>query len=106
VRFRVRIGALARGEVDQRYGVERSSEGRPNRADFEQGPLAAARLQFERFDSLPETVGPSVRHCHVLVPGFTPIVFIGVLVEPDLVEIAGFDEDPDYWDLIENDPRN
>jgi hypothetical protein len=105
VRFRVQVGVLAREEVDQRYGVERSSEGTPSPTDFEQGPLAAARLQFEHFDTLPEAVGPAVRQCHVLVPGFTPIVFIGVLVEPDLVEIAGFDDDPDYWDMIENDPH-
>jgi hypothetical protein len=29
-----------------------------------------------------------------------------VLVEPDLVGVAGFDDDPDYWDLTENDPRD
>ena len=61
---------------------------------------------FERFDELPEAAGPSVRQCHVLVPGFTPIVVIGVLAAPDTVEIAGFDDDPDYWDMVENDPRD
>ena len=48
-------------------------------------------------------MGPAVRQCHVLVPGFTPVVFIAVLVETDVVEIASFDDDPDYWDLIAND---
>jgi hypothetical protein len=36
--------------------------------------------------------------------GFTPIVFVGVLVESRLVEIAAFEDDPDYWDLVANDP--
>lgn len=96
---------MVRQEIAQRYGIERSAVGHPSRADFEVGPLAAARLQFERFDLLPQAAGPSVRQCHVLVPGFPPIVFMGVLVESDLVEIAGFADDPDYWDLVDNDPR-
>ena len=41
-------------EIAQRYGIERSTQGHPSRADFEVGPLAAARLQFERFDLLPQ----------------------------------------------------
>jgi hypothetical protein len=49
-------------------------------------------------------MGPSVRHCHVLAPGFGPFVFIGVLVAPGAVEIADFEEDPDYWDLTNEDP--
>lgn len=106
MRFRVQVGPLARSAVDRRYGRERSLEGKPSRADFEAGPLAAASLRFEHFDTLLEAAGPSVRQCHVLVPGFTPVVFIGVLVAPDLVEIAAFDDDPDYWDLAESDPRD
>lgn len=104
MKYRVQVGPVAREAIDHRYGPERTAGGSPSRADFEHGPLAAAILQFERFDLLPEAVGGSVRQCHVLIPAFTPIVFIGVLVGPDLVEIAGFDDDPDYWDLVENDP--
>jgi len=105
VKYNVRIGALAREEIDRRYGVDRGPAGRPSRRDFERGPLAAATLRFEQFDTLAEAVGPAIRQCHVLDPGFAPIVFVGVLIEADLVEIASFDEDPDYWDLIEDDPR-
>jgi hypothetical protein len=39
----------------------------------------------------------------VLVPGFAPVVFIGMFVEAEIVEIASFDDDPDYWDLIADD---
>jgi hypothetical protein len=104
VRFRVRVGPLVEAAIAERFGTERSPEGRPSRADFESGPLAAARLQFERFDALPEAMGPSVRQCHVLIPGFGPVVFMAVLVASETVEIAGFEDDPDYWDLTTENP--
>ena len=34
------------------------------------------------------------------------LVFVGVLVEPDTIEIADFEVDPDYWEMIENDPND
>jgi hypothetical protein len=105
VRYRVQVGPTVRQEIERRYRAERTPEGGPSLADFEGGPLAAATFRFEHFDDLPEAMGPSVRQCHVLVPAFTPVVFIGVLVAPDVVEIAGFEDDPDYWDVIGNDPR-
>jgi hypothetical protein len=105
VRFEVRVGRAVRDKIEQRYGLERTAAGRPSRRDFDGGPLAAAELQFRRFDLLPEDIGPSVRHCHVLVPGFSPVVFVGLLVAADVVEIADFEDDPDYWDRIDDDPR-
>jgi len=104
VEFDVRVGQVARDRIDATFDLARSATGRPNREDFESGPLEAARLQFARFDLLPESMGPAVRHCHVLVPGFSVVVFIGVLIEESVVEIADFAEDPDYWDMINNDP--
>lgn len=101
--FDVRVGQVVRDRIEATFEIERSATGRPNRRDFETGPLEAAKLQFGRFDLLPESMGDSVRHCHVLVPGFSVVVFIGMLVEQDTVEIADFAEDPDYWDIVNDD---
>ena len=73
------------------------------RIGFVLDPLAAAMLRFQHFDGLPEDAGPAIRHCHVLAPGFPPIVFVAVLTAPDTVEIASFDDDPGYWSLVETD---
>jgi hypothetical protein len=35
---------------------------------------------------------------------FGVVVFIGVRVGPDEVEIADFSDDPDYWTMIADDP--
>jgi len=64
------VGPLVEAAIAERFGTERSPQGRPSRADFESGPLVAARLQFA----------------------------------PETVEIAGFEDDPDYWDLTNEDP--
>jgi hypothetical protein len=45
-----------------------------------------------------------VRALHLVDPMFGALVFIGVLVEPGVVELADYAEDPDYWDLIQGDP--
>ena len=55
---------------------------------------------WPRFDHVPE-----IRSLHLVDPVFGPIVFVGVLVGPMSVEIAAFRYDPDYWDLIEDDPK-
>jgi hypothetical protein len=31
------------------------------------------------------------------------VVFVGVLIEADVVEIADFDDDPDYWSTIDDE---
>lgn len=86
------------------FGAERSPTGRPSEYDFVTGPLAAAVARFADFDSLPEAAGPAVRSVHVFDPMLGPVVFVGVLVGPAIVEIAGFEHDPDYWRLIDDDP--
>jgi hypothetical protein len=37
-------------------------------------------------------------------PVFGPVVFVGVRVEPGVVELAAYEPDPDYWELIADDP--
>ena len=37
---------------------------------------------------------------------FGALVIAGVLIEPKVVEIADFDIDPDYWEMIANDPND
>ena len=39
-------------------------------------------------------------------PVFGPIVFVGVLVAPGVVELAAFARDPDYWSVVEDDPND
>ncbi len=102
--YKVRIGRIVRDQIHERYAADRSPTGYPSRQDFEDGPLEAARLQFTRFDDLPHYSGASIRHCHVLVPGFAPVVFVGLLVAGDTVEIADFADDPEYWNRINEDP--
>ena len=52
-------------------------------------PLLAARgLAFQRNDD----------------PVFGPLVFIGVRLRDDTIEIADFEPDPDHWDLVDDDP--
>lgn len=43
---------------------------------------------------------------HIVDPVFGSLVFAGVLVEPGVVEIADYEADPDYWDMIEDDPND
>ena len=47
---------------------------------------------------------PQVRNLHLVDPVFGAVVFVGVLVEPDIVELAAYGRDPDYWSMIEADP--
>ncbi|HEX8803323.1 MAG TPA: hypothetical protein VF743_03990 [Acidimicrobiales bacterium] len=67
--------------------------------DFVTGPLAAATVRFRDVDSLPEEAGPAVRSVHVVDPGFGVLVFVAVVVDRGVVEIADFAVDPDYWEL-------
>ena len=93
-------------KVSGRYGTERSIDGAPSGYDFFSGPLAAALIEFRHFAELPEAAGPSVRTLNGLDRFFGPVVFTGVLVGDDRVEIADFADDPEYWDLIANDPAD
>jgi hypothetical protein len=86
-----------------------TSGGRPSFELFEAGPLQAAKVQFERqFDDLPDPGVPIKAVMTTHVPLFGPLVFYGVLVRDDVgtevVEIVDVIIDPDYLDLVGDDP--
>jgi hypothetical protein len=80
----------------ERYGDDRTGAGRPSEFDFVTGPLEAARREFALFDHLPEVAGPAVRSLIITDPFFGALAFVGILVAEHEVEIADFDDDPDY----------
>lgn len=100
------MSAFVMSKVSERFGVTRSVEGAPSGYDFIGGPLAAAVVEFAYFEHLPEAVGPAVRTLNIVDPFFGVIVFTAVAVGDDLVEIADFADDPDYWGLIRDDPTD
>jgi hypothetical protein len=100
----VRVGQDLAAQIAAEFESERSPSGASSEYDFWAGPLAAALLGFRDFVSLPFDEVPQVRRLTVLDPALGPVVFIGVQLESDLVEIAGYGRDPDYWDAIERDP--
>lgn len=103
---KIRGSEFAAGKIAATYGPERSATGRPSEWDFWSGPLAAALVGFRDFENLLWHPTPAIRTLHIVDPVFGALIFVGVLVEPDTVEIADFDVDPDYWSLIENDPND
>lgn len=76
----------------------------PSKWDFWCGPLAAALIAFRDFETLRHEGHPDVRSLHVVDPVFGPVVFVGVRIEPGVVELAAYAYDPGYWDLIADDP--
>lgn len=90
--------------VARTLGPDRSPQGGPSEWDFWSGPLAAALLRFRDFASLPYDDVPQVRRLEVVDAGFGPVTFVGVLLPGDVAEIAAYSSDPDYWDLVEDDP--
>ena len=100
----VRVGERVLHLANERFGQQRSSEGRPSEYDFVGGPLAAALLAFREFDQLSYDVVPAVRSYTVVDPFFGPVVFVGVLTSDGVVEIADFDDDADYWAGIDEQP--
>lgn len=61
-------------------------------------------MAFRDFDSLRYDRHPDVRSLHVVDPVFGPVVFVGVRVEQGVLELAAYELDPGYWDLIAEDP--
>ena len=100
----VRVAQHVYAKANERYGEIRSPEGAPSEYDFVSGPLAAAVFAFRDFDQLRSDVLPSVRSYTVVDPFFGPVVFVGVLLANGAVEISDFEDDPDYWRLISDDP--
>lgn len=104
--FKVRVGAQLAQAISDAFGPERSGRGAPSEWDFWSGPLAAALIAFRAFDALRFDDVAAVRSLHLVDPVFGPIVFVGVLIEPEVVELAAFSQDPDYWRMIESDPND
>ncbi|MGH9231177.1 MAG: hypothetical protein ACRD07_21025 [Acidimicrobiales bacterium] len=100
----VRVGALLAADIIGEFGPERTSKGSPSEWDFWAGPVAAALVAFRDFDNLRHDRHPDVRSLHVVDPVFGPVLFVGVRIEPDVVELAAYERDPGYWDLIAEDP--
>ena len=99
--YEVRVSQVVTAKAHERYGEQRSATGRPSEFDFVAGPLAAALLEFRFLDELPAVAGPAVRSLHITDPFFGAMVFFGVLVERNVVEIADFEDDPDYWSTVD-----
>lgn len=104
--FEVRVSEAEAEKITQTYGRERSATGRPSEWDFWSGPLAAALIGFRDFENLLFDVHPEIRTLHIVDPVFGALVFAGVLVEPGVAEIADYEVDPDYWDMIEDDSND
>lgn len=102
--YEVRVAQFVYERAHERFGPGRASTGSPSEYDFVAGPLAAAVFAFRGFDELSFDVVPAVRTYTVVDPAFGAIAFAGVLVADGVVEIADFSDDPDYWDLIQDDP--
>lgn len=102
----IRISHVVAEKIAATYGPERTAAGWPSEWDFWSGPLAAALIGFRDFDNLLYDRRREVRTLHLIDPIFGALVFVGVLVGPEIVEIADFGVDPHYWELIETDPSD
>ena len=102
----VRVGRFAAEKIAATYGPEKSEAGEPSEWDFWSGPLTAALIGFRDFENLLFDLHPELRTLHIFDPVFGPVVFLGVLIELDVVEIADFAIDPDYWEMINEDPAD
>ena len=104
--YQIRVSEFAARKIADNYGPERSTTGHPSEWDFWSGPLAAALVGFRDFENLLWHALPEIRTLHIVDPFFGALVFVGVLVGPNAIEIADFEVDPDYWSLIDNDPND
>jgi hypothetical protein len=104
VRYSVEVGSVLAERIAAEYEPERLAAGAPSEWDFWSGPLAAALLRFRDFESLHFEHTPDVRYAHIVDPVFGVLVFVGVLVGPNGVELAAFDVDPDYWQRVSEEP--
>ena len=100
----VRVSAALAQQIAEAFGPGEPGSGERSEWDFWSGPLAAAIFAFRRFDGLRFSHRPDIRSLHLVDPVFGPIVFVGVLIEPDVVVLDTFAHDPDYWTRVEDDP--
>jgi hypothetical protein len=101
---RVEVSASVVAEIHERFGTSRGVGGGGSEYDFVGGPLAAAVFAFGDFDSLSFDVVPAVRSYTVVDPVFGVVTFSAVLRIDGVVEVAGFADDPDYWDVLDAGP--
>lgn len=104
----VRRSARFEAEAEAMFPVGGSSEGRPSYALFNDGPCKAASTAFAlNFEAQREAI-EGVRAIRLVLtaptPIFGPLVFYGVLLDDDTVELASITGDPDYWERIAEDP--
>ncbi len=92
-------------QAARRFPVGGSAEGAPTLAHFEHGPLAAACEYFSRrFEDAPQPVaGVAIRLSLTNSPFFGPIAFFAIRTT-DGIEIVSFTDDPDYWEIVDDDP--
>lgn len=102
--FEVRVSGEVMAKVSEQHPDTRSAHGAPDSYDFVGGPLAAAVFAFRNFGALSFDVVPAVRSYMIPDPIFGAVVFVGVLVSSDTVEITGYSSDPDYWRIVGEDP--
>ncbi len=91
------------------FPVGGSAEGRPSFALFTDGPCKAAStafsLNFEAQREVIEGVGALRLVLTPPTPIFGPLIFYGVLLDNDMIELASITGDPDYWQRIDEDPE-
>ena len=101
----VRVAQNVVARAHERFGESRSGKGAPSEYDFIGGPLASAIFAFRDFENLSYDVVPAVRAYTIVDPYFGAVVFVGLLIEGEVVEIVGFDDDPDYWSTVDEQPE-
>ena len=82
--------------------------GHPSFAAFEDGPCRAATTAFAlNFEAQREAIdGVGAIRLVLTAPTsmFGPLVFYGVLLDDNTVELASITGDPDYWQRVDEDP--
>jgi hypothetical protein len=103
----VRYGSGFLDQAAERFPVDRSlAYGGMTYGEFMNGPVRSARQAFElRWEQQHTEAGGAVRTAFVAPSSaLGPVVFYAVLVGPSTVEIASFEIDENYWDVVEGDP--
>ena len=98
--YEVRIGLTVLEKAHQRYGDERSADGGPSEFRLRRRAAGRSRHRVRSLRGAPGRRRTSVRSLIVTDSFFGALVFFGVLVAPD-VEIAEFEDDPDYWSMVD-----
>ena len=91
------------------FPIGGSTDGRPSFALFSAGPCKAAStafsLNFDEQRKAIEGVGAIRLVLTPPTPIFGPLIFYGVLLDDDTIELASITGDPDYWRRIDEDPE-